>query len=890
MNKLLLLDGMALVYRGYYALNRKPRHNTKGLNTSATLGFTMTLFELIKQHQPTHLAVAFDLPVPTFRHEIFPQYKANRDAMPEDIASSIPYVKQIIAAFNVPILTAEGYEADDVIGTIATKAQNAGFDRVLMVTPDKDFAQLVSDRIHLLRLGQSGRPDQTLGPLEVCEKFGVSRPEQVIDLLGLWGDTADNIPGVKGIGEKTSKKLIDQFGSVEQIVACADEIKNLNVRKKIMENAEQALFSKRLATIVVDAPIDFDEEALKLKVPDFVALQQLFAELEFNNLAKRIATHYNQPLPQITVPAKRKKSPTTDQQQTELFFGDEPAATSAQVPLPKAVQTPLTESASVSPSDENDGAVEIRQVRLCAEKALVISCCDNDAALYLYDDADSQLPVFEPSMIPSGTLVVFDLKELLRHLPLPIDTTRCFDVQLAHYLVDPEQRHSFDIVSLALLDEQASDPVDAVQLLWLMYPRLVSKLNDFGLYNLYQDVELPLVEVLLNMEREGVRIDVQALRDYSAQLSQLRDKVQDEIFQLAGSEFNIGSPKQLGEMLFERLKIIDKPPLTSTKQYSTSEEVLHKLRDRHPIVEKVLQYRSYSKLISTYLNAFPQLINPATGRLHTEYNQTVTATGRLSSSHPNLQNIPIRTELGKEIRRAFVARNDDYAILAADYSQIELRLIASLSGDENLLEAFRLGHDIHAATAARIYHIPIDLVTRDQRRNAKSVNFGIVYGISAFGLAEQLGIPRREAASLIEEYFSQYPAVREFIAQSVEKARSAGYAQTILGRRRYLPDINSRNGAARSFAERNAVNMPIQGSSADMIKIAMNNIYRRLNSEQLRTKMTLQVHDELVFDLYKPEETLVREIVEHEMTQAMPLPNIAIEVSIDVAPNWLAAH
>ena len=886
MKKLVLLDGMAITYRAYYALNGAPRTNSKGMNTGAVLGFTMTLYDLVKKLRPTHMAVAFDLQKPTFRHELYKEYKANRDAMPEAIQWGLPYIKQIIAAFNIPILTCEGYEADDVIGTASHWADQQGFDEVLMVTPDKDFAQLVTDRVHIYHFGRMGKPDQIMGIDEVKEKFGVCRCEQVKDLLGLWGDSSDNIPGIPGVGEKTAKKLIDQFGSVEEMVAHADEIGNNRIRELVKQHGEQALFSKQLATIVLDAPVALDEDALLLQKPDYATLQALFAELEFRNLSKRIFTDLSVSDPseaQRFAAAKPASKPA-------------PAKSAAPTPKPEVEQptlfdTPVVESQpmlDISPMNDfpegGDVAIHV------SGSSIILAFNADEVYTSLVGDIDvSKLRTLLQR--PETLKLCYDLKAIkyiLKELDIQL-AGDVFDIQLAHYLVDAEARHTLDSITLGILGVEPTTPQEAAAMMWQLYPLLAAKLADAHLNSLYTDVELPLVDVLISMEEEGVRIDVEALRDYSARLTAERDQLEQSIYSLAGAKFNISSPKQLGEVLYEKLKVTDRPPLTATKQYSTSEEVLVKLKDRHPVISQILEYRSLSKLIGTYLDSFPKLINPTTGRLHTVYNQTVTATGRLSSSNPNLQNIPIRTERGREIRRAFVARNDDYVLLAADYSQIELRIIASLAGDRHMIEAFSNHYDIHAATAAKIYGMPMEQVTKDLRRNAKSVNFGIIYGISAFGLSEQLGIPRKEAAALIDEYFAQYPDIKNYIDSNIAFAREHGYAQTLLGRRRYLADINSRNAAARTFSERNAVNMPIQGTSADMIKIAMIRIYQEFQRLGLKSKMILQVHDELVFDCYKPEEQQVRTIVEEAMLNALPL-SIPIEVSIDVGHDWLSAH
>ena len=869
---------MAAVYRAYYALGRTARKNSKGMNTAAALGFTTTLYDLLRQQQPTHVAVAFDLSKPTFRHEMYEQYKANREAMPEDIQQALPYIHQIIEAFNITELACEGYEADDVIGTVSHMAEKQGFDEVVMVTPDKDFAQLVTPTVHLYRFGKMGTPDKLFRPSDVCEKWSVSDCRQIIDLLGMWGDSSDNIPGIPGVGEKTAKKLIAQFGSIEAMVEHVDEIKNEKLRENVRLHSADALFSKKLATIALDAPIDFSEEQLSLKRPNYEKLRELFDHLEFRNLSKRIYTDLSIHDPEAAMKWQSAGTPVqAPPSQTPSLF-DQVGMPSGTIEAPTADRVTL----DVMPS-AGDIAVFISgsQIALATNADMVYS-----RKIGNIDLKSLRLLLGNPDTVK----ICYDIKNLkytLEELDIEICGT-VFDVQLAHYLADAEARHTFDYICSAETGFVPSDAEGSAAALWLLYPKLSGTLHDAGLERLYNDVELPLVDVLMAMEREGVKINVESLREYSSRLTAERNAVEKQIYEAAGHPFNINSPKQLGEVLYDELKITDKPPLTSTKQYSTSEDVLLKLKSKSPIVEQILEYRSIGKLVGTYLDAFPKLINPATGRLHTIYNQTVTATGRLSSSNPNLQNIPIRTERGKEIRRAFVARDEEHIIMAADYSQIELRIIASLAKDRHMLEAFNSHHDIHAATAAKIYKLPIGEVTKDQRRNAKSVNFGIVYGISAFGLSEQLGIPRAEAAALIAEYFIQYPDIKAFIERSVAFAHEYGYAQTLLGRRRYLYDINSRNQSLRSFAERNAVNMPIQGTSADMIKIAMIRIFNRMRG--MHSRMTLQVHDELVFDVYRPELDELKALVVEEMKNALPLEGVETEVGVDVGDNWLDAH
>jgi DNA polymerase-1 len=877
---------MAAVYRAYYALGRTARKNSKGMNTAASLGFTTTLYDLLRLQQPTHVAVAFDLSKPTFRHEMYEQYKANREAMPEDIQEALPYIHQIIAAMNIAELTCEGYEADDVIGTVSHKAEQEGFDEVVMVTPDKDFAQLVTQKVHLYRFGKMGTKDMLFTPAEVCEKWSVSDCRQIIDLLGLWGDSSDNIPGIPGVGEKTAKKLIAQFGSIEAMVERADEIKNDKLRESVKQHSEDALFSKKLATIALDAPVKFDEDQLRCKKPDYAALKELFDLLEFRNLSKRIYTDLS-----IHDPEEAAKWAESSRQHSAVN-GQQAAVNGS-----KMVDQPTlfdNEDIGVHPTTIDRVTLDVMpssgNVALFISGATLALAVNADS-VYSCKVGNADLKTLRVLLGDETTLkLCFDLKNLkytLDELGVQLKG-EVFDVQLAHYLTDAEARHSFDYICSAVTGFSPTDTESSAAVLWQLYPKLSASLHEAGLEKIYREIELPLVDVLMGMEREGVKINVEALQNYSARLTAERDAIEKEIYADAGHPFNINSPRQLGEVLYDELKITEKPPLTSTKQYSTAEDVLMKLKSKSPIVEKILEYRSLGKLIGTYLDSFPKLINPTTGRLHTIYNQTVTATGRLSSSNPNLQNIPIRTERGKEIRRAFVARDEEHVIMAADYSQIELRIIASLAKDRHLLQAFNSHQDIHASTAAKIYKLPIEEVTKDQRRNAKSVNFGIVYGISAFGLSEQLGIPRSEAAALITEYFTQYPDIKAFIDKSVEFAHQYGYAQTLLGRRRYLYDINSRNQSLRSFAERNAVNMPIQGTSADMIKIAMNRIAARL--KDMRSKMILQVHDELVFDVYRPELETIKPIVTEEMKNALPLEGVEIDVSVDVGDNWLDAH
>lgn len=922
--RLLLLDGMAVVYRAYYALNRNPRLNSKGLNTSAILGFTSTLYDLIRSQRPTHIGVAFDLQAPTFRHEKFEQYKANRDAMPEDIQLALPYIREIIAGFGIPLLTCEGYEADDVIGTLAKEAEKRNF-KVLMVTPDKDFGQLVSDNISMYRFGRMGKADEILGVAEILEKFSITRCEQVIDILGLWGDASDNIPGVPGIGEKKAKQLVTEFGSIENMIENADKIANEKLRNLVKEYAEQALFSKELATIALNTPIALDEDALELKQPNFDRLKELFDELEFRNFAKRFFTDYSVANPEGFVRVTKPIQVDTGQQ--SLFDIDEE--------LPSTIESYETVSHSREFVLLTGDAEQKHFVEQMSTKSVVVlhflanssnqaiagialAAIEGKVAFIPLNSDDGWKcvqPIFEGDNIQKIVYNAKQIKHWLADRGMKLKG-RVFDVQIAHYLLYSEARHTLDFIASSILNTNIYDidialgkipandftfdnitdkglvkdsMCERVDIIGRLYPVLKQQMEETHVYNIYSNIEMPLVDVLFAMEREGVRIDTDYLKHYSIQLQEEKAEIENKIYSYAGKTFNIASPKQLGEVLFDELKIVDKAPKTATKQYSTAEDVLQKMIDKHPIVSLILEYRSLSKLISTYLEALPKLISSTTNRLHTTFNQTVTATGRLSSNNPNLQNIPIRTERGREMRKAFVPRNNDYVLMAADYSQIELRIIASLSGDKNMIEAFRNHYDIHAATAAKIYKLPMKEVTSDLRRNAKSVNFGIVYGISPFGLSEQLNIPRKEAATLIEEYFVQYPDIKKYIDDNITFAREYGYAQTLLGRRRYLPDINSRNNALKSFAERNSVNMPIQGTSADMIKIAMNEIYKELEEKGLKSKMILQVHDELVLDVYKPELEEVKAIVADKMINALKL-DLPIEVGINIGDNWLEAH
>ncbi len=783
MKRLLLIDAYAMIYRAYYAFIRAPRINSKGENTSAIFGFLTTLDELKRRLQPTHLGVAFDPHGPTFRHEAFEQYKAQREETPEDIHKAVPLIMQILQAMRIPVLEVQGYEADDVIGTLATQADKQGFD-TFMVTPDKDYGQLVTEHSHMYRPRHTGGFEE-LGPKEICEKYGIANTTQVIDLLGLMGDASDNIPGCNGVGEKTAIKLIQQFGSIEQLLARTNEIKGA-LREKIESQTESIRFSKFLATIKTDVPITLDEESLRVREPDMAALTPIYIDLEFRSLLKRFAP---EPL----------AKPAT---QPDLFSSSQPDLfTSTQPDLFSAVP-------DISALSEQDKQ----------------------------------------------------------------------EISIAHYLLSPESSHDPEYLCLVY----HCKPTELKE-------RVLTELKkDARLYTLYTDVELPLAPILKEMHEVGVRFDTQILHEASLEMHQELDDLEDEIIQLAGTTLNINSPRQVGELLFDRLHLDPKAKKTKGGQYVTSEEVLQGLRSKHPIVGKILDYRELKKLLSTYIDVLPTLINPKTGKIHTTYNQLVTATGRLSSSNPNLQNLPIRSERGKFIRMAVIP-DDGCLFLSADYSQIELRLMAHFSGDEHMLEAFRSGQDIHAATAAKIFKCSISDVTKEQRRRAKTANFGIIYGISAFGLAQQLDCTRTEAQALINDYFAAFPSVIRFIEESKERARKQGYAETAFGRKRYLPDILSHNATVRAFAERNAVNAPIQGTAADIIKIAMVRIHDKMKAQGLKAQMTMQVHDELNFNVPEDEIELMRELVVSEMEHAMQL-TIPLIAECGIGRNWLDAH
>lgn len=920
--KLFLLDAMALIYRAYFAFSKNPRINSKGLNTSAVLGFANTLFEVLKNEKPTHIGVAIDTIVPTVRHIEFVEYKANRERMPEDLSVSIPYVKELIKAFNIPLLYVDGYEADDVIGTLAKSAEKKGFNTYMM-TPDKDFGQLVSDKTFIYKPARMGNKAEVMGVKEVCTKFGIERPQQLIDILGLWGDASDNIPGIPGIGEKRAKELIAEYGSMENLLENTNKLKG-KMKENVEKFKDQGIQSKQLATIILDVPIDFDEDELLLSKPNTDKLKKLFEELEFKNFAQRFFKDFS---------AKEEEPSADETIQGELFNIEEAQVSEIKITIQNTthkyhlIETKVERSElikqlqSVSSFcfDTETTNINAHQAELVGisfaikpEESWYISLPANYNECFTIVQEFKEL--FENNKIEKiGQNLKYDIS-ILKWYDLEVNGP-LFDTMIAHYLLQPDMRHNMNFlaetylnytpvsiesligkkgknqlsirtVELDQLKEYACEDADiTLQLKQVFEPML----KDARAMDLFNNIEAPLVSVLAAMEAEGVKLDDQNLKDYSLQLEKEIKETEIEIFNHSGQEFNISSPKQLGEILFEKLIITNKPKLTKTKQYSTGEDVLQKLINKHPIIQNVLDYRSLTKLKSTYVDTLPEMINKRTGRIHTTYNQAVAATGRLSSNNPNLQNIPIRTARGREIRKAFVPRNDNYTLLAADYSQIELRIIAHLSEDTGMLDAFNNNIDIHTATASKVYGVGIDDVNKDQRRNAKTVNFGIIYGISAFGLSERLNIPRKEAKSIIDQYFNQYSGIKTYMEQSIEFARKHGYVETIKGRRRYLRDINSANAIVRGFAERNAINAPIQGSSADMIKIAMINIYKALQDNKVKSKMILQVHDELIFDVHKEEINIIKDLVEKLMIEAIPL-KVPVVIDMNTGINWLAAH
>lgn len=903
LKKLFLLDAYALIYRAHFAFTKTPRINSKGHNTSVPFGFSNTLLEVIQKQKPTHIGVAFDTTAKTFRDDIYPEYKSTRQETPEDIRYGIPICKDIIRGFNIPILELDGYEADDIIGTLAAQACKQGFE-VFMMTPDKDFGQLVNDCVYLYKPAYMGNAVDVLGVKEVCEKWDIEDVAQVRDMLGLQGDTSDNIPGVPGIGPKTAAVLLKQYGSVENIVAHASELKGKQ-KELFQKFGEQAILSKTLATIITDVPVEFDEEELLFKGPNVEKLKPIFDELEFKGIASRaFADTPAAPAPSVKQDAQLSmfgkpaaaavpEKQNFDSEKVKYYMADLPE-------LRRALVDQLGQQKIFSFEMITDDAGNFNYQL----KGLAFSFAENEShfvPVASQEDAENIgtefKQVFENSSIAK---VGHNLKAAMLLLK-KYGVDLCgglFDVMLAHYLIEPEASHSLQALCSQYLDyEMLADPDSkqknqvcerADKILQLKEP-VEKDLESRAHTNLMRDIEMPLAKVLASMEFEGVKIDVSALNKMSEELKVAIERVQKEIYEISGSEFNIGSPRQLGEILFDKMKLIDKPRKTKTGQFATGEDVLQGLAAEHEIARKILDYREYDKLRSTYVDALPKMISQYDGRIHTDYRQAWAVTGRLSSNNPNLQNIPVRTEKGRLIRKAFVARNADYQFMSADYSQIELRIAASFAKDETMIEAFRTKRDIHTTTAAKVFKVPLAQVTSDMRRKAKEVNFGILYGSTAFGLSQNLRIPRGEAQEIIKAYFHEFSAIKRYMDNAINTAREKEYVETLMGRRRYLRDINSRNVSTRGFAERNAINAPIQGTAADIIKIAMVNIHNWLVNEKLLTRMTMQVHDELVFDVHKKEVEVVKENITRLMCQAVQL-EVPMEVEVGVGENWLDAH
>ncbi|MBB5648633.1 DNA polymerase I [Pedobacter cryoconitis] len=937
MKKLFLLDGMALIYRAHFALSKSPRFTSTGINTSAVMGFANTLMEVLKKEKPSHIAVVFDTDAPTERHTDFVAYKAHRESMPEDLSAALPYIFKLIEGFNIPVITKDGFEADDIIGTLAKEAEKAGFT-VFCMTPDKDFAQLVSDNIFIYKPARMGNEMEIIGVPEVLAKWEIENVLQVIDILGLWGDAVDNIPGIPGIGEKTAKLLIKQYGSMENIIANAEQLKGKQ-RENVIAFADQGMISKKLATIILNVPVEFDEQSLLLEEPSRELLEPLFAELEFRTLGKRVFGDG------FSIgDAKANVS-----QQTDLFGNavDEPVSKAKpfeqlpnlfeQPPVGKTIADTKPDYQLVDTAEKRKVLIDLllqqesisfdtETTGIDANRAELVGlsfCIEAGKAWYIpisADQAEAQAvvdefrPVLENEKIgKTGQNIKYDIL-VLKWYGVDI-RGKLFDTMLAHYLIDPDTRHNMDVLSEnylgytpisittligpkgknqgtmrdvpveSVVDYAAEDADVTLQLAHVFRPIL----KDLNAEELITNIENPLVYVLADMEKEGVRIDMETLISYSKDLEVDIRRFEQSVYDKAGVVFNLASPKQLGEVLFDKLKLDPKAKKTKTGQYQTGEDVLSALAHKSDIVKDILDFRQLQKLKSTYVDALPLLVNPKTGRVHTSYNQAVAATGRLSSNNPNLQNIPIRTERGREVRKAFIARDADHVLLSADYSQIELRIIADISKEENMLDAFSKGIDIHTATAAKVYGITIEEVDSTQRRNAKAVNFGIIYGQSAFGLSQNLGIPRKEAAEMIEQYFAQYPGIKRYMTDTMNFARENGFVETMMGRRRYLRDINSANQTVRGFAERNAINAPIQGSAADMIKIAMIHIHQDIKDQKLQSKMTMQVHDELVFDVLKSEVDAMKKIITHRMKNAIKT-TVPIEIEIGEGNTWLEAH
>jgi len=922
--RLFLLDAYALIYRSYFAFIKNPRYNSKGLNTSAMLGFVNTLEQLLNDQKPTHIAVVFDLNVPTFRHEMFEAYKANREAMPEDLQKSIPYIRKIIEAYHIPILERAGFEADDVIGTLAKKAETMGYT-TFMMTPDKDYAQLVSKNIFMYKPSRGGEQPEIWGIPEVCENFQIDEPWQVIDVLGLMGDSADNIPGCPGVGPKTAMKLVSEFKSVDGLYQNIDSQKG-KLKDNLVEFEQQVRMSRKLAEIILDVPVEFDEEKLTMEDPDFQKLNEIFADLEFRQLIRKQEEKpkpvsdaqfeqgtlfgVSNPMPELkpALPANLDSIHTISHQYYLIETAEQRASLRAEL----SVQKEFCFDTETTGLDTMTAELVCISFAFRSHEAYCVTLPANrQKATEIVQEF--QLVFGDEKILKIGQNIKFDLS-ILKNYGLEIGGP-LFDTMIAHYLIQPDMRHNLDYLCEQYLNfqkittdtliggkglfqktmrdaspEQLRDYAceDADFTLQLKFV-LEKELNSSSTRKLFDDIEMPLIYVLADMERAGVNLNTSELKIYAEVLRKQIIEVEGEIIQMAGENFNVSSPKQLGVILFEKLKIDPNAKMTKTKQYSTAEETLEKLSEKHPIIARILEFRGLKKLLSTYVEALPLLINPNTKKLHTSYNQAIAATGRLSSTNPNLQNIPIRDENGRELRKAFIPSDDQHTFLSADYSQIELRIMAALSKDEQMMEAFRNNQDIHSITASKIYKIPLEEVTSDMRRKAKTANFGIIYGISAFGLSARLNIPRTEAKELIDGYFENFPDIKKYMDLSIENARNKGFVETIMGRKRYLVDINSANAVVRGMAERNAINAPIQGSAADVIKIAMINIWREISKQNLKSKMILQVHDELNFDVWKTELEQVKSIVKNEMEHAVNI-GVPLTVEMNAGDNWLDAH
>ncbi len=943
--RLFLLDAYALIFRGYYALIKNPRINSKGMDTSAIMGFMNSLLDVIRREKPDHLAVCFDKGGSADRTEMFADYKANRDATPDAIKIAVPYIQNILKAMHIPVVELEGMEADDIIGTLAKQAEKEDY-KVYMVTPDKDFGQLVSENIFMYRPARLGNGIEIWGIPEVQKRFGVERPEQVIDYLGMMGDASDNIPGLPGVGDKTAKKFIEEFGSMENLLANTDKLKG-KMKEKVQENAELGILSKKLATIFVDCDVTFNAKDYELSMPDGEKVQEIFEELEFRRLKDQFLKLFSSESDNDGIEqSKQESSPVSKKKQTEagggqfsLFGGDGQATggTIKEVSSRKNIKEVPHVYQSVLPGMAMKLFIQnlMKQTSVCfdtettglnpltAELVGIAFSWEAGKGFYIPFPEDREQaqeiieqlrPFFEAENIEKiGQNLKYDIKVL--HKYNVSIKGKCFDTMLAHYLINPDMRHNMDVLAETYLnytpisiteligkkgknqlsmrdvplEQQTEYAVEDADITFQLAQHFRPELKEANTEELFNDIEIPLLHVLADMEQEGINLDKDFLNSLAKDLDNDIKNLELKIYKEAGEEFNIASPKQLGEILFDKLKLVDKPKKTKTGQYSTAEDVLSYLAKDHEIIQSVLDYRGLSKLKSTYVDALPEQIEESTGRVHTDYMQTVAATGRLSSNNPNLQNIPIRTERGRQVRKAFIPRNEEYTLLAADYSQIELRIIAALSEESTMIEAFKNGEDIHASTASKVFNVPLQDVTREQRSNAKTVNFGIIYGVSAFGLSNQTDLSRAEAKELIETYYKTYPKLRKYINEQIEFARENGYVQTVLGRRRYLKDINGSNAIVRGAAERNAVNAPIQGSAADIIKIAMIQIHKKLEEGNYKSKMLLQVHDELVFDIYKPELEELKTMIKTEMENAYKL-SVPLDVELGVGNNWLEAH